>query len=568
VAATTLTTNATATLSVSDIWSATVIAFKGAASTPALSLSQLTCSPSALTSGTASTCTVTLQSAASSGGSAVTLRSSNSLLTVPASVTVPAGATTSSFKASAGSFKTSGTATVTASLNGSVASATVTLSVKSAAKAVLTTSRSQMAGEAGTDQNAHSSPPPGNTVSSLLCSPKVISAGGVVTCELRVAANPQSTPIALNSSSEQVLIPAVVTTRPNQSSLMFQAHTSPVSKPQVVTIAATPGLEDTILLVATSGPVLRVPKRQAARTGTLVSFTVSATDPSELPVQLTAAIPAGATFDHVTGVFEWTPQASQAGKYGITFTATNSAGQSSTAQVKLEVGSGPPALNAPVSSCSPGAIATLNGTSLAAAGSQLSDPTGASFALGGTSVAVNGQPVAVLYSSANRVDFLCPASAAGPGTQLSVEVTSLYGSSQPVTVAMVEAVPTILSMDDLQQNQGLISFSGESDLVMERNFSVSSHPAQPGDQIVIFATGLGSAADSSSGTMLAKLSDVSVGVESVQPVQGHAGVYAIQVQVPAAMTFGAVPVQLQMTMPDGHQLSSNAVTAAFEAVRQ
>jgi uncharacterized protein (TIGR03437 family) len=114
----------------------------------------------------------------------------------------------------------------------------------------------------------------------------------------------------------------------------------------------------------------------------------------------------------------------------------------------------------------------------------------------------------------------------------------------------------------------LISFYGMNDLVMERNSGVPSHPAQPGDQIVIFATGLGSAADSSPGTMLVRLSDVYVGVESVQAVPGHAGVYGIQVRVPAAMTFGAVPVQLQVTMPDGNQINSNIVTGTFEAIRQ
>jgi uncharacterized protein (TIGR03437 family) len=208
----------------------------------------------------------------------------------------------------------------------------------------------------------------------------------------------------------------------------------------------------------------------------------------------------------------------------------------------------------------------VTGKWLAAPGFQLSDPTGASLDLGGTSVTVNGQTVPVLYSSADRVDFLCPE--AGTGTQMSVEVASRFGSSQPTMIGAQEAVPTILSLDDPQQNQGLISFYGMNDLVMERNYSVPSHPAQPGDRIVIFATGLGSAADSSPGTTLVRLSDVSVGVESVQAVPGHAGVFGIQVRVPAAMTFGAAPVQLQMMMPDGHQIDSNIVMGAFEAVRQ
>jgi len=390
-----------------------------------------------------------------------------------------------------------------------------------------------------------------------------------VTCELLATASAQSVQVPLNTSSEQVLIPAVVTTRPNQSSLTFQAQTSPVSKQQSVTITAalaTGTVQDTILLMGASAPALRAPRPQTASAGVPMSFAVSATDPSDLPTQIAgASIPAGASFDPLTGVFEWTPRASQTGKYRMTFTATNSARQSSTAQVELEVDSGLPTVDTPASSCSPGAIGTLHGKWLATPGSQLSDPSGASFDLGGTGAAVNGQAAPVLYSSEDQVNFLCPDT--GTGTQLSVIVTSRFGSSQPVAVGMVEATPTILSMGDAQGNQGWISFYGSNDLVMERNYRVPAHPAQPDDQIVIRATGLGTAAEALSGTMLVKLSDVYVGVESVQAVSGYAGVYAVRVRVPAAMTFGAVPVQLQSMTPDGHPRNSNSVTAEFEAVR-
>jgi uncharacterized protein (TIGR03437 family) len=408
-------------------------------------------------------------------------------------------------------------------------------------------------------------------ISSLQCSPKAITAGSAVTCELLTSASPQSVQIELKSSSEQVLTPSVIATRPNQSSLTFQAQSSPATKQQRVTITATVGIDeiqDTVLVTGASSPVLRTPARQVARAGAPMSFMVSAVDTSDLPLQVgVIGLPAGASFTPLTGVFDWSPQASQRGKYLILFTATNSARQSSTAEVEIEVDSGLPTLNTPAMPCSPGAMNTLHGTWLATPGSQLSDPTGATFDIGGTSVVVNGQAAPVLFSSADRVDFLCPSAGTGMGTQLLVEVTSRFGSSQSLAIGIVEDVPTILSMDDSQQNQGLILFYGTTDLVMERNFRVPSHPAQPGDQIVILATGLGLAADTSSGEMQIRLGDTYVGVDSVQAVPGHAGVYAILVRVPAAMTFGAVPVQVQMMTPYG-QAISNSVTAAFEAVRQ
>jgi uncharacterized protein (TIGR03437 family) len=409
-----------------------------------------------------------------------------------------------------------------------------------------------------------------DAASSLRCSPRVITAGGATTCELLVTATSQSVQIPLNSNSEQLLVPAVVATRPNQSSLTFQAETSEVSKQQKVTIAATfaaGAVQDTILVMPASGPVLRAPRRQIAKAGVPMSFAVGAIDPSELPTRMEAnSIPAGASFNSSTGVFAWAPQASQVGKYAITFTATNSARQSSRAQVDLQVDAGTPTLDVPESSCSPGAIGTLRGKWLAAADSRISDASGASFDLAGTSVIVNGQAVPVLYSSSDQVDFLCPA--LGTGTQLSVAVSSRFGASQATAMGMVEATPTILSIGDSNGNQGLISFHGSNDLVMERNYRVPAHPAQPGDQIVILATGLGSAAEALSRTMLVKLGDVSVGVESVEAVPGHAGIYGIEMRVPAAMSFGAVPVQLQLMMPGADSLRSNSVTAVFEAVRQ
>jgi hypothetical protein len=226
---------------------------------------------------------------------------------------------------------------------------------------------------------------------------------------------------------------------------------------------------------------LLVPNKQVAKAGVPISFVVRAVDPSDLPLRVEGTrIPPGASFNPLTGVFEWSPEVSQAGRHRITFTATNSARQSATSQVEIEVDSGTPALNQPTSPCSPAAVVTLTGKWLGVPGSQFSDPTGASLNLGGTTVVVNGQAVPVLYSSADRVDFLCPALEVAAGTQLTV-----------VTISMVEATPRILSPRDSNQDQGLISFETMNDLVIGRNFRVPAHPAQPGDEIVIFATGLG-----------------------------------------------------------------------------
>jgi uncharacterized protein (TIGR03437 family) len=102
---------------------------------------------------------------------------------------------------------------------------------------------------------------------------------------------------------------------------------------------------------------------------------------------------------------------------------------------------------------------------------------------------------------------------------------------------------------------------------MNRNFRVPAHPAQPGDQMLIWATGLGRVPESPLGLSV-KLGDAYAVVDSVEAVPGHAGIFAIQIRIPAATAFGeAVPVQLEVA-GSSRSFKSNSVTLAIEAVSQ
>lgn len=93
-------------------------------------LSSLTFNPSSIPNGETTTATVTLSAAAPSGGSVVELSDDNaSVLNVPSSVAVPAGATTATFPATAKNlFVLSNTVvTVTATLGNSTAQGTATV---------------------------------------------------------------------------------------------------------------------------------------------------------------------------------------------------------------------------------------------------------------------------------------------------------------------------------------------------------------------------------------------------------------------------------------------------------
>jgi IPT/TIG domain len=113
-------------------------------------LSSLTCNPGTLTSGATTTCTVALSGVAPTGGSVVSLASNNALLPVPtASVTVPSGAASTTFTATAGSITVALTATLTATLNGASQSASISLTVPGAVPPTIA-SLNPTSGSAGT----------------------------------------------------------------------------------------------------------------------------------------------------------------------------------------------------------------------------------------------------------------------------------------------------------------------------------------------------------------------------------------------------------------------------------
>jgi len=81
-----------------------------------------------------------------------------------------------------------------------------------------------------------------------------------------------------------------------------------------------------VLTVSGCPPVLADVLDQTVCAGTLLSFSLFATDPDPADV-LTYSMsgaPAGAAMNSLSGVFAWTPTASQVGTYTVTFTVTDS----------------------------------------------------------------------------------------------------------------------------------------------------------------------------------------------------------------------------------------------------
>ena len=106
---------------------ATVTVTPAASSPPAATLQSVTLSPSSVSGGSSSQGTVTLSGGAPQGGATVALSSNNATVSVPASVTLSAGATTAFFTASTSSVTTSTSATVSGIYNGTTRTAGLTV---------------------------------------------------------------------------------------------------------------------------------------------------------------------------------------------------------------------------------------------------------------------------------------------------------------------------------------------------------------------------------------------------------------------------------------------------------
>ncbi|MEO8660385.1 MAG: LamG-like jellyroll fold domain-containing protein, partial [Bryobacteraceae bacterium] len=335
------------------------------------------------------------------------------------------------------------------------------------------------------------------SITGLFCSPKAGGAGSAVSCEVHLKASSSPSVVQLTSSSIDVKVPAVVTARAFQTRLAFQVILDRVARQQSAVIAASVGAsrsQDTVLVLPASAPILNLPGTLFAKWGTTVSFAANAVDSTDLPLQLTATgLPAGAAFDPASGRFQWTPNATQPGRFDVLFRATDTAGRASAGRVAIEVASGVPVLTTLPEqlACSPNSIVSLHGKWLSTADSFTTDETGTALQLAGTRVTVNGQDVPVLLSSPTEVAFLCPVLAAG--SELSVAVETSAGISTALKTQMQGASPRLLTRDGSTDGQGLVTFDGSSDVLTARDYRMQGHPAAPGDRIAIWATGLQSA---------------------------------------------------------------------------
>lgn len=175
-------------------------------------LTAVSVSPTSATGGSPATGTVTLNGAASSGGSVITLSSSSTDAGVPASVTVLAGTTTATFAITTKAVETTVTATITATQGAIVLTATLTIN-------------------------------PATLQSLSVAPPSVLggtSATGTATMNAAVATG--GAVINLTSSSTSATLPSSITVASGASTATFVIQTTAVSSSTSVTLTGTQGV--------------------------------------------------------------------------------------------------------------------------------------------------------------------------------------------------------------------------------------------------------------------------------------------------------------------------------------
>lgn len=129
-------------------------------------------------------------------------------------------------------------------------------------------------------------------------------------------------------------------------------------------------------------------------------------------------------------------------------------------------------------------------------------------------VALDGKPARVIYSSANQINFLVPDDLASNTAQLVVTVNGV--ASQSTTVNVIDAAPGIFSPGILNQ---------------DGTVNTPESPAVAGTTVQVFATGLLS--PNNGGVIDAKLHDLTViNPPYAGPAPGISGVQQVNLQIP------------------------------------
>ncbi len=211
--------------------------------------SNLQCTPSNVGSGQATNCSVTLSAPAPVSGATISLSSSSGTVSVPATVAIPANSSSVSFAAAAGTVTAVQNATVTASLNGSSQTATLSLS-------------------------------PGVSLSSLQCANAVVASNGSTTCTVALtAAAASDTSVSLSAQNSFLTVPARISIPAGAASTSFaiNAGSASTAESAIVTATLANGVSTAFAVTVMPSSVLLIQGSQSELSGVSNGSTITPT---------------------------------------------------------------------------------------------------------------------------------------------------------------------------------------------------------------------------------------------------------------------------------------------------
>jgi uncharacterized protein (TIGR03437 family) len=230
--------------------------------------------------------------------------------------------------------------------------------------------------------------------------------------------------------------------------------------------------------------------------------------------------------------------------------------------------------------CSPGGLVTILGTGFTGQEAQSATSYPLPTKLAGMQVMINGNAMPLVFASTSQINLQCPLLPQGS----LLEITVVNGNGvrlPPVHSTMLAAAPDLFTLSGANTNganQGVILITSTNELAMRKTTGTASRPAQPGENLTIYATGLGETQDivplgtpASSNPPILLKNEITVVVggtkiDSQRPTlaPGTVGLDQINAQLPDGTPVGpAVSLYIQVTTPDGTVVRSNTVTLAI-----
>ena len=215
----------------------------------------------------------------------------------------------------------------------------------------------------------------------------------------------------------------------------------------------------------------------------------------------------------------------------------------------------------------PGAIVAIFGTDLAS-GTQVATAVPLPTTLGDTSVTFNNIPAPLFFVSGTQINAQVPFELMSGAGSVTVQVTrgSETTMAQPIGIAAVS--PGIFTLNQQGTGAGAILHAQDFQPVSE------SAPAQPGELLLIFCTGLGPvqpevpSGDVAPSTEplartvslpMVNIAGIAADVTFSGLAPGFFGLYQVNVQVPAGVPSGTQEVEIII-----NSVPSNTVTIAVQ----